>query len=115
MPRRLILLDITILVLSSPAYSNDNAGFIYGTITLQNGDRHTGFLHWDPEQGFWNILSCIWTDWRRPGRPKVSREVRELIRQMSMASPMWGAPRIHGELLNPGIDISQATVSKDMA
>jgi arginine repressor len=44
----------------------------------------------------------------------VSREIRELIRQMSQANPLWGAPRIHGELLKLGIDVSQATVSKYM-
>src|SRR6202011_6210162 len=51
---------------------------------------------------------------RRPGRPKMSTEVRDLIRQMSLANPLWGAPRIHGELLKLGIEISQATVAKYM-
>jgi len=44
----------------------------------------------------------------------VAREVRELILQMSTANPLWGAPRIHGELLKLGIEVSQATVSKYM-
>jgi putative transposase len=48
------------------------------------------------------------------GRPRVSLETRELIRQMSKANPLWGAPRIHGELLKLGIEISQATVAKYM-
>ena len=48
------------------------------------------------------------------GRPKVSSETRDLIRQMSMANPLWGAPRIHGELLKLGIDVSQATVGRHM-
>jgi putative transposase len=48
------------------------------------------------------------------GRPCVSHKVRELIRQMSTANPLWGAPRIHGELLKLGIKISQATVAKYM-
>ena len=53
--------------------------------------------------------------WRsRSGRPSVDREVRDLIRQMSIANPLWGAPRIHGELLKLGIEISQATVAKYM-
>src|SRR5271169_4062973 len=53
--------------------------------------------------------------WRsRSGRPSVDREVRDLIRQMSVANPIWGAPRIHGELLKLGIEISQATVAKYM-
>jgi hypothetical protein len=46
---------------------------------------------------------------RQIGRPKTSTEIRQLIRQMSMANPIWGAPRIHGELLMLGIEVSQAT------
>src|ERR1700738_3515144 len=53
--------------------------------------------------------------WRsRSGRPPVDREVRKLIRQMNAANPLWGAPRIHGELLKLGIEVSQATVAKYM-
>ena len=51
---------------------------------------------------------------RQIGRPKTSTEIRQLIRQMSMANPLWGAPRIHGELLKLGIEISQATVGRYM-
>ena len=54
-----------------------------------------------------------WT-WRsRPkgGRPAIAPEVRKLIKQMANAN-LWGAPRIHGELLKLGIQISEATVSK---
>ena len=51
---------------------------------------------------------------RRPGRPRISREIRDLIRRMSNANPLWGAPRIHGELLKLGIKISQATVGRWM-
>ena len=50
----------------------------------------------------------------RPGRPQVSREVRDLIRKMSLTNPLWGAPRIHGEILKLGIELSQATVAKHM-
>jgi putative transposase len=50
-----------------------------------------------------------------PGRPTVALEVRDLIRKMSLANPLWGAPRIHGELLKLGIELSQATVAKYMA
>src|SRR3984893_393267 len=46
------------------------------------------------------------------GRPKGSSETRGLIRQMRMANPLWGAPRIHGELLKLGIEFSQATVGR---
>jgi len=44
----------------------------------------------------------------------VNREIRELIRQMSVANPLWGAPGIHGEMLNLGIEVSQATVGRHM-
>jgi hypothetical protein len=42
----------------------------------------------------------------------VSREVTDLIRKMSIANPRWGAPRIHGELLKLGFEVSEATVAK---
>jgi hypothetical protein len=41
---------------------------------------------------------------RRPGRPKIGAEIRDLICRMSKANPLWGAPRIHGELLKLGIN-----------
>ncbi len=51
--------------------------------------------------------------WRsRSRRPSADREVCELIREMSSANRIWGAPRIHGEMLKLGIEISQATVAK---
>ena len=80
------------------------------------------------DRGFWVLLRRVWTDWdnvlvivkpetvvrwhragfrrywtwksrkRRPGRPGVAFEVRELIRGMCRANPLWGAPRVHGEL-----------------
>jgi len=49
---------------------------------------------------------------RRSGRPKTNAEIRDLIRRMSSANPFWGAPRIHGELLKLGVDVSQATVGR---
>ena len=98
----------------------------------------------DFDRGFWVLLSRIWRDWRRslvlvkpetvirwhrsgfrrywtwksrrrrPGRPAVAPQVRALIRKMSKANPLWGAPRVHGELRKIGIDVSQAAVSKYM-
>ena len=92
----------------------------------------------------WVMLSRVWADWRTsltvvqpdtvvrwhrrgfrlywrwksrprwPGRRKIPKEIRDLIRQMSRDNPLWGAPRIHGELLKLGIKVSQATVSKYM-
>jgi hypothetical protein len=90
----------------------------------------------------WAWLSAVWNDWQssvfiikastvigwqrqgfrlfwawkvrrgRPGRPGVPQEVRRLIRTMSRENPLWGAPRIHGELLKLGVDISETSVSK---
>ena len=54
-----------------------------------------------------------WKSGARGGRPRIPVEIRRLIRQMSLANRLWGAPRIHGELL--GIDIAQSTVAKYMA
>jgi transposase InsO family protein len=51
----------------------------------------------------------------RGGRPKTPLEIRRLIREMSIVNPLWGAPRIHGELLKLGIDVGQTTVAKYMA
>jgi hypothetical protein len=53
-----------------------------------------------------------WKSRRRSGRPVIGTEERELIWRMSRANPLWGAPRIHGELLKLGLTVSQATVSK---
>jgi len=50
----------------------------------------------------------------RVGRPEVDRPIRELIHQMSAANPLSGAPRIHGEMLKLGIEVSQATVGRHM-
>jgi putative transposase len=92
---------------------------------------------------FWCGLSHVWSDWRdglvivkpetviawhrqgfrlfwrwksrrRGGRPSAPADLRELILSMSTANPLWGAPRIHGELLKLGFEISQATVAKYM-
>ena len=92
----------------------------------------------------WVWLSRIWCEWRSvlaivkpqtvvawhckgfrlfwtwkvrhgpPGRPVVSREIRDLICKMCRENPDWGAPRIHGELLKLGIDIGESSVSKYM-
>jgi len=63
-------------------------------------------------QGFrvfwtWKSRRCI-------GRPPVAADVRALIRRMAQKNPLWGAPRIHGELLKLGLEVSQATVAKYM-
>jgi hypothetical protein len=48
------------------------------------------------------------------GRPTVPKDIRDLIRKISVANPLWGAPRVHGELLKLGITVSQPTVGKYM-
>ena len=58
---------------------------------------------------FWKFRSR-----NKAGRPRVPEEVKALIQEMSTANPLWGAPRIHGELLKLGIDVSQSTVANDM-
>src|SRR6266699_2793906 len=49
---------------------------------------------------------------RHPGRPKISGEIRQMIRRMKVDNPSWGAPRIHGELLQLGWEVSEPTVSR---
>ena len=63
-------------------------------------------------QGF--RLYWTWKSRRRSGRPTVAKDLRVLIRTMADANPLWGAPRIHGELLKLGLEASQATVAKYM-
>src|SRR5882757_4794994 len=61
-------------------------------------------------RSFWR-----WKSRRRGGRPSITVEIRNLIQDMSLANPLWGAPRIHGELLKLGIDVGQSSVAKCMA
>ncbi len=93
---------------------------------------------------FWVILSRVWKEWRSalvivrpetvigwqqrrfkqywrrmsqsksPGRPGIGSEIRKLVRDIAGANPLWGAPRIHGELLKLGFEISERTVSRFM-
>jgi transposase InsO family protein len=55
-----------------------------------------------------------WKSRRRGGRPQIDAELRGLIAQMSAENPLWGAPRIHGELLKLGFEVAQSTVAKHM-
>jgi hypothetical protein len=55
-----------------------------------------------------------WKSKARGGRPTVPLQIRKLIREMSIANPLWGAPRIHGELLKLGVEIGQTSVAKYM-
>lgn len=92
------------------------------------------------DRSFWVLVSKLWPRWRdalhivkpgtvirwhregfrrhwarkcrKKGRPELDSKIRLLIQRMSEANPLWGAPRIHGELLKLGIEISETTVSK---
>src|SRR5437867_642162 len=57
---------------------------------------------------YWTTLS------RRPtgGRPPVNAEIKGLVTRMAAANPLWGAPRIHAELLKLGITVAERTVSR---
>jgi putative transposase len=64
----------------------------------------------------WHRRAFAW-HWTRksrrlPGRPEVAANIRDLIRRMRQANPLWGAPRIHGELLKLGIAVAQSTVAR---
>ena len=61
-------------------------------------------------KAFWR-----WKSRDRAGRPKIDRGLRDLIQRMSRENPLWGASRIHGELLMLGFEVAQSTVSKYMA
>ena len=64
-------------------------------------------------QGF--RLFWTWKSRPRTGRPPVPRNAGALIRKIAHENPLWGAPRIHGELLKLGVQVSQGTVAKYMA
>jgi transposase InsO family protein len=83
-----------------------------GTLDALKIIRPATLLRWH-RAGF----RAYWRWKSRPlgGRPPVAADVRRVIREMSMANPLWGAPRIHGELLKLGIDVGQTTVAKYMA
>src|ERR1700758_4035369 len=55
-----------------------------------------------------------WKSRRRGGRPQIKADLRTLIRRMSIENPLWGSPRIHGELLKLGFAVAQSSVAKYM-
>jgi hypothetical protein len=75
--------------------------------------RPATVLRWR-RQGLWSIWTSGSRGRWRGGRPRIDHEIRDLIVRMSRENFLWGAPRIHGELLKLGIDVSQATVSRYM-
>ena len=79
------------------------------TITIVRPDT---VLRWH-RSGF--RLYWRWKSRSHGGRLRTPIEVRSLIRRISVENPLWGAPRIHGELLKLGIEVAQSTVAKYMA
>jgi len=127
---------------SRAALQAENLALRHQIIVLQRGRKRLPLNSGD--RLLWVWLSRLWADWRsalaivKPetviswhrkgfrlywtwksrragiGRKMIPREVRDLIRKMSVANPLCGAPRIHGELLKLGIALSEATVAKYM-
>ena len=83
-----------------------------GTLDALKIIRPATLLRWHRAgfRAYWR-----WKSRPRGGRPGTPADIRRLIREMSIANPLWGAPRIHGELLKLGIDVGQTTVAKYMA
>src|SRR6202047_4994352 len=65
--------------------------------------------HRDGFRRYWR-----WKSRSRGGRPQIETELRALIRQLSVENLLWGAPRIHGELLKLGVEVAQSTVAQYM-
>src|SRR5215510_10735992 len=82
---------------------------VLGSITIVQPDT---IVRWH-RRGFRALW--WWKSRHRLGRPGIAKDVRDLIREISRANPLWGAPRVHGELLKLGIDVSQSTVAKYMS
>ena len=75
--------------------------------------RPETIIRWHPVAGFRTHIGAG-DPGNRVGRPKVSAELRTLIGEMSRANALWGAPRIHGELLKLGFEVAQSTVARYM-
>ncbi|HZC96965.1 MAG TPA: integrase core domain-containing protein [Bradyrhizobium sp.] len=104
----------------------------HGRVRLTNYDRwfFVQLYRWFPS--ILSVLTIIWPEtlvrWHRAGfrcywrsksrslggRPQIDAGLCALIRQMSMENPLWGAPRIHGELLKLGFEVAQSSVTKYM-
>ena len=138
----IILRTIISALRSHRALALENLALRHQLEVLDRNAKRPRFSNQD--RTLWIILSRFWDDWRKPlalvqpetvirwhrkgfrlywkwksrprwpGRRKVTKEVRDLIRTMSQDNPLWGAPRIHGELMKLGITVSQGTVSKYM-
>jgi putative transposase len=126
------------------ALQAENLALRHQLIVLQRIQEKKRFIFHPADRWLWILLSRLWSGWRsallivkpatvigwhrqgfrwywtwksrrgRTGRPSISKETRDLIRNMSRDNPLWGAPRIHSELLKLGIKVSQTSVAKYM-
>jgi len=105
---------------------------VHGRVRLTNNDRRffIQLYRWFPS--ILQVLTIVrpetlvrwhrtgfryywrWKSRPRGGRPQIEADLRELIRRMSIENPLWGAPRIHGELLKLGFEVAQSSVAKYM-
>ena len=136
----LILRTIICSIKSHHSLALENLALRHQLEVLQRNAKKPQLSNQD--RALWVAISRLWPDWRESlaivqpktvvawhrrgwrlywrwkcrcrGRPVVPVEVRSLIRRMSRENPIWGAPRIQGELLKLGIDISEPTVAKYM-
>jgi hypothetical protein len=138
---RLLLTTLLLLFRGSTALRAENLALRHQLAVLQERRKHRVRLQ-AADRLLWVLIAHLWPGWRsalvivRPetvvawhrqgfrlfwrrksqagqrGRPAISPEAIALIRRMSRENPIWGAPRIHGELRKLGIEISQSTVAK---
>jgi len=136
---KIILLALTAALRSRRNLALENIALRHQLDVLQRTAKRPRLRPSD--RALWAIISRILPDWRRHlsivqpetvvrwhragwglywrwksnpgrGRPKVSVQVRNLIRRMSLENPLWGAPRIHGELLKLGFEVCETTIAK---
>src|SRR5215470_5170416 len=127
------------LILPRTALAAENLA-LHQQLAVLNRKNHRPQLH-RRDRFFWVILSRLWKNWRgvliivKPetvikwrrqgfklywrwkskapvGRPKIDKEIRELIGKMSRENPLWGVPRIQAELSLLGFEVAQLTVAK---
>ena len=141
-PLRAVLFFVRSMLASRTTLALENLALRQQLAVLQRSVKRPTLRRRD--RAFWMWLSRLWTDWRSclilvqpetvvawhrqgfrlywrwkskkqaPGRPKVAREVRDLIRRISKENPTWGAPRIQSELALLGHAVAESTVSKYM-
>ena len=138
---KITLLAMTASLKSRRQLALENVALRYQLEVLQRNTKRPPLRPSD--RALWAILTRVLPDWRRhlsivqpdtvvrwhragwrlfwrrkskpgQGRPKVSVEVRSLIRRMSLENRFWGAPRIHGELLKLGYDVCESTIANYM-